>query len=185
MNQSRSRRIVLLLDCCYAGAFQRGMAARAGSQMDLQERFGGRGRAVITASGALEYAFEDQQLADTRHPEPSVFTSAMVRGLASGDADRDQDGYVGLDELYDYVYDAVRSVTTNQTPAKWTFGVQGDLQIAKRSGAVATPAPLPPALQESVDSPLAGVRAGAVLLLMTPDEGELQEEPYEATRGRE
>ncbi|HEY3016954.1 MAG TPA: caspase family protein [Nocardioides sp.] len=68
MNQSRSRRIVLLLDCCYAGAFQRGMAARAGSQLDLQERFGGRGRAVITASGALEYAFEDQQLTDTGHP---------------------------------------------------------------------------------------------------------------------
>ncbi|HEY3016955.1 MAG TPA: hypothetical protein VGJ41_17700, partial [Nocardioides sp.] len=73
------------------------------------------------------------------------------------------------------MYDAVRSVTTSQTPAKWTFGVQGDLHIAKRSGPVATPAPLPPALQESVDSPLAGVRAGAVhelqLLLTRPHAG--------------
>jgi len=175
MNQSRSRRIVLFLDCCYAGAFQRGMAPRAGTELDLQERFGGRGRAVITASGALEYAFEDQQLAEGSEPQTSVFTTAMVRGLASGEADRDQDGYVGLDELYDYVYDAVRSVTTSQTPSKWTFGVQGDLQLARRSGPVAIPVPLPAELQESVDSPLAGVRFGAVhelqLLLSRPHPG--------------
>ena len=42
-------------------------------------------------------------------------------------------GYVALDELYDYVYDRVRAVTPNQTPGKWTFGVQGDLYIARRS----------------------------------------------------
>ena len=51
MNQSRSQRIVLFLDCCYAGAFDRGMRARATKGMDLEERFSGRGRAVITASG--------------------------------------------------------------------------------------------------------------------------------------
>jgi hypothetical protein len=92
MNASRSRRIVLLLDCCYAGAFDRGMAARAVRDLDIQERFGGRGRAVITASGALEYAFEGNQLAEDRNPEPSMFTSAMVRGLLTGEADRNQDG---------------------------------------------------------------------------------------------
>jgi caspase domain-containing protein len=30
MSRSRSRRVVLLLDCCYAGAFERSMTARAG-----------------------------------------------------------------------------------------------------------------------------------------------------------
>jgi len=53
--------------------------------------------------------------------------------------------------------------------------VQGDLQLAKRSGPVVEPAPLPAALQESIDSPLAGVRAGAVhelqLLLTRPHPG--------------
>ena len=33
MNRSRSRRVVLLLDCCYAGAFERGLVARAGTEM--------------------------------------------------------------------------------------------------------------------------------------------------------
>lgn len=161
MTQSRSHRIVLFLDCCYAGAFDRGMTARASKVMDLEERFGGRGRAVITASGAVEYAFEGGELTESGDPAPSVFTTAMVRGLTTGEADRDQDGYVDLDELYDYVYSAVRDVTPHQTPGKWTFGVQGDLVIARRA-AGAEPPPLPDELQHSLDSPLAGVRAAAV-----------------------
>ena len=162
MTQSRSQRIVLFLDCCYAGAFDRGMRARATKVMDLEERFSGRGRAVITASGAVEYAFEGGALTETGDPAPSVFTTAMVRGLTTGEADRDQDGYVDLDELYDYVYDAVREVTPHQTPGKWTFGVQGDLVIARRGGPVTEPSQLPADLQDSLASPLAGVRAGAV-----------------------
>jgi hypothetical protein len=162
MNRSRSRRVVLLLDCCYAGAFERGMTARAGTEVGIQERFGGRGRAVITASSAMEYAFEGDELADARASAPSVFTRALVQGLETGDADRDQDGMVALDELYDYVYDRVRAATPNQTPGKWMFGVQGDLYIARRARPVTTPAPLPAEFQQAVESPLTGVRAGAV-----------------------
>jgi uncharacterized RDD family membrane protein YckC len=162
MNRSRSRRVVLLLDCCYAGAFERGMTARAGTGMAIEEQFGGRGRAVITASSAMEYAFEGDQLADTQELAPSVFTSALVEGLETGEADRDQDGMVALDELYDYIHDKVQAATPNQTPGKWTFGVQGDLYIARRARPVTTPAPLPPELQQAMDHPLAAVRAGAV-----------------------
>ena len=133
MSRSRSRRVVLLLDCCYAGAFERGLVARAGVEMGIEQQFGGRGRAVITASSAMEYAFEAGELADTREVPPSVFTSALVQGLETGEADRDQDGLVGLDELYDYVYDKVRAATPNQTPGKWTFGMEGELYIARRS----------------------------------------------------
>jgi Caspase domain len=162
MSRSRSRRVVLLLDCCYAGAFERGIVARAGAGVDIEEQFGGRGRAVITASSAMEYAFEGDQLADTQALQPSVFTSALVQGLETGEADRDQDGMVDLDELYDYVYDRVRAVTPNQTPGKWTFAVQGELYIARRSQPVTTPAALPPELQEVIDHPIPGVRVSAV-----------------------
>jgi Caspase domain len=162
MNRSRSRRVVLLLDCCYAGAFERGMTARAGTGMAIESQFGGRGRAVITASSAMEYAFEGDELADAGAQAPSVFTSALVEGLATGEADRDQDGAVSLDELYDYIYDKVRASTPHQTPGKWTFGVQGELVIAQRARPVTQPAPLPPELQEAIDSPFAGVRLAAV-----------------------
>jgi WD40 repeat protein len=162
MGRSRSRRVVLLLDCCYAGAFERGMVARASTGVGIEEHFGGRGRAVITASSAMEYAFEGEELADAQQRRPSVFTSALVEGLETGEADRDQDGYVGLDELYDYVFDRVREVTPNQTPGKWTFGVQGQMQIAMRSRPVTEPTPLPPELQQAIDHPLARVRLAAV-----------------------
>ena len=138
------------------------MTARAGAGMAIEEQFGGRGRAVITASSAMEYAFEGDELADARELAPSVFTSALVEGLETGGADRDQDGLVALDELYDYIHDKVQAVTPNQTPGKWTFGVQGDLYIARRARPVTTPAPLPPELQQAIDHPLAAVRAGAV-----------------------
>jgi hypothetical protein len=162
MNRTRSRRVVLLLDCCYAGAFERGMTARASGGVDIEEQLGGRGRAVITASSAMEYAFEGDQLTDAQELQPSVFSSALVEGLATGEADRDQDGLIALDELYDYVYDKVRATTPNQTPSKWTFGVQGDLYIARRSRPVTQPAPLPAELQEALDHPLVGIRVGAV-----------------------
>jgi outer membrane protein assembly factor BamB len=162
MTRSRSRRVVLLLDCCYAGAFERGLVARSGPELGIEQHLGGRGRAVITASSAMEYAFEAGELTSTGYVPPSVFTSALVQGLQTGDADRDQDGLVGLDELYEYVYDQVREVTPTQTPGKWTFGMEGELYIARRGRPVSTPAPLQPELRQAIDSPLAGIRAGAV-----------------------
>ncbi|GAA3004688.1 caspase family protein [Actinokineospora diospyrosa] len=162
MNRTRARRVVLLLDCCYAGAFGRGMVARAGTSVALDEQFQGRGRAVLTASSAMEYAFEGQELTDTAAGGPSVFTSALVEGLRTGDADRDQDGMVGLDELYEYVYDRVRAATPNQTPGKWVFDLQGDLFIARRGRPVTVPSELPLELREAVVHPNRSVRAGAV-----------------------
>lgn len=162
MNRSRSRRVVLLLDCCYAGAFERSLVARAGEAVGIEQQFGGRGRAVITASNAMEYAFEEVGQDDSQELRPSVFTSALVEGLETGEADHDQDGMVGLDELYEYVYEKVRAATPNQTPGKWVFGVEGELYIARRGRPVTTPAPLPSELQLAIESPLAGVRAGVV-----------------------
>ena len=159
MTRSRSRRIVLLLDCCYSGAFARGMLSRGDERMDIMERFDGRGRIVLTASSAMEYSFEGDQLAG--EGRPSVFTSALVEGLATGAADRDQDGYVSVDELYDFAYERVRTVTPSQTPGKWVFDVQGDFYIAKSSR---PPAPVDPLadLRASITSPFTNVRLGAV-----------------------
>jgi ABC transport system ATP-binding/permease protein len=162
MTRSRSKRVVLMLDCCYAGAFERGLVTKSGPEMGIEQYFGGRGRAVITASSAREYAFEAGTLTDTHEVRPSVFTSALVEGLETGEADRDQDGLIGLDELYDYIYDRVRAVTPNQTPGKWAFGMEGELYIARRSHPVTTPASLPTELQQAIESRLTGIRLGAV-----------------------
>jgi uncharacterized caspase-like protein len=123
MTKSRSRRIVLLLDCYYIGAFPQGALAHGGKRMEIKERFDGRGRAVLTASSAIEYSFEGDTLSGVG--QPSVFTSALVEGLKTGAADLDMDGMISVDELYEYVFDRVRDKTPNQTPRMWITDVQG------------------------------------------------------------
>lgn len=166
MTSSRSQRIVLLLDCCYAGAFAHGMTARAGDAVQVKERFEGSGRAVLTASSAMEYSFEGDELSG--EGRPSIFTSAVVRGLETGEADSDGDSWVSVDELYEFVHDRVQETTPNQTPGKWVFDVRGELYIAKSRYARAdadmraAPGGLPPELLAAVESPFAYVRVGAV-----------------------
>jgi uncharacterized caspase-like protein len=170
MADSRAQRIALFLDCCYGGAFPRGMVVRAAGEAQVRDAFagqeevgGGRGRVVVTASSAMEYAFEGGRLAtDSAAPTPSVFTSAVVDGLTTGEADRDGDGWIGLTELVGYVTDQVRRVTPNQNPQMWTFGSQGELLIARSRVRRITPAPLAPELRQAMESPLPAARFGVV-----------------------
>jgi photosystem II stability/assembly factor-like uncharacterized protein len=116
MRRCVSRRQVLLLDCCYSGAFGAGRIAKGGNTIDSQERFQGRGRIVLTASDAVQYAFEPDALKG--EGVPSYFTQALVRGLETGDADLDQDGLFSLDEIYTYVYDQMIADAHLQRPMK-------------------------------------------------------------------
>ena len=84
-----------------------------------------------------------------------------MEGLATGDADLDQDGWVSLNELYDYVFDRVHERNPHQTPSR-DVEMQGELYLARRSRPVTVPAPLPAELRELIDHPLATVRVGAV-----------------------
>ncbi|MFF8191018.1 caspase family protein [Streptomyces bobili] len=170
MSRTRAGSTVLFLDCCYGGAFSRGSGAvRATGEVNVLESFrgdkppGGRGRAVITASNSMEYAFEGSDLAEDSGPRPSVFTHAVVQGLESGEADRNGDGVVTLDELYDYVYDRVREANAHQTPSK-DVEMEGELKLANnRKGRLKiTKVPSPPYLRAAIasDNPL--TRQGAV-----------------------
>ncbi|WNB87312.1 caspase family protein [Cellulomonas sp. ATA003] len=132
VDSCRSNRVVILLDCCYSGAFAK-LAAKGDLAVGVQERLEGQGRVVMTASNAMEYAFENERLS-MRAAAPSVFTQAILQGLGTGEADRDGDGRVSVDELYDYVYDHVRRVTPNQTPGL-TAHLSGTLYLARTPGA--------------------------------------------------
>jgi Caspase domain len=167
MQRSPSRRIVLLLDCCYSGAFARGMRARGDPNVQVLERLTGRGRAVLTASSAMEYAWEGDDLAGVGLP--SVFTGAVVQGLRTGEADLDGDGQISVDELYDYVLEKVHELMPQQTPNK-QIQVEGELVIAEsvRGPRPAPPAAdqLPAALLQATESPFADLREGAVTALL-------------------
>lgn len=168
IRRSRAARVVLVLDCCYGGAFERGAIPRAAGDVDVGSQFpqgvlgGGRGRAIITASSAMEYAFEGTSLADVANPQPSVFTEALVQGIRTGEADRDQDGYVSLSELYEFVFERVRASTPHQTPCKWEFDLQGELHISRNPNRRIVPADLPADLRSLISSTMTAGRLGAV-----------------------
>ena len=172
LEDCRCRRQILVLDCCHSGAFAKG--SKGESALALGERFEGRGRIVLTGSRATEYSFEHGRVVGDSMS--SVFTSALVEGLRSGEADRDGDGIITVGELYDYAYETVRAREARQTPTLWTYGAEGDLLVAHSPrGAIVKPAPLPEDLVTLLESPRSRVREGAVSeladLLHGPDAG--------------
>ncbi|HWH00797.1 MAG TPA: glycogen debranching protein GlgX [Pilimelia sp.] len=163
MEQSPSRRILLLLDCCYSGSFAKGLRNRSGSDNAVTE-FHGRGRYVITASTALQYAYE-REVTSRRQDEPSLFTGAVLAGLRDARADRDGDGLISADELYDFVYDRVRAQTAAQTPTRANSQVEGRLIVAKsRPGSTSAEhtSPLPRQLLAATSADQWWMRRGAV-----------------------
>ncbi|MFI5951846.1 caspase family protein [Micromonospora chalcea] len=184
---SRSKATVVLIDCCFSGAFIKGMQARSTTAHgvdalvhDLPE---GSGVAVLTASGENEASFEDTDAPEAR---PSYFTEAVVMGLATGAADLGGDGEITVDELYEYIYDRVLNGRSPQRPRKFGTG-EGRLVIANaaaptapREHAAVREARMPAAPPESTPEVAAAcrdlldryadeVRGATDLVLASPD----------------
>jgi serine/threonine protein kinase/uncharacterized caspase-like protein len=163
MDRSRSRRQVLILDCCHSGAFAQGTKAVTGESAGTGPAFEGNGygRIVLTATDATQYAWEGDQIIG--QAENSIFTHHLIEGLKTGKADADGDGRITVSEMYDYVYEQVVTTHPRQTPGKWSYKQQGDIVIAKNPHPpVVKAAPLSAELQQAIESPLANVREGAV-----------------------
>jgi hypothetical protein len=122
MNDSSSRRQVLLLDCCYGGAFAQGLA-KGDEAVGVTEQLQGSGRVVVTASNSLEFAWPEEH-------GMSVFTSFVVEGLRDGSADLDGDGQITVQELYDFASKRIRRLGAQQTPTLSSVGQEGELVIA-------------------------------------------------------
>jgi uncharacterized caspase-like protein len=109
MENSRSKRQVVILDCCFSGAFAKGMMAK-GDAVNFQAQLGGKGRAVLTSSSATEYSFEQKEA------ELSVYTQYMVEGLRTGIADKGGDGWISVDELHEFAEAKVRETSPAMQP---------------------------------------------------------------------
>ncbi|WP_329386471.1 caspase family protein [Streptomyces sp. NBC_01351] len=155
-----SRKILVLLDCCYSGAFKPGGAKSADRAVHLLEEFKDTGVAVITATDALQQAWEgDGPVTETGEGQLSVFTAAAVGGLRSGRADRDGDGWVSVEDLYEHVREEMLARDARQSPLRWILGGQGTLKVARRAPlAVVAAVPEPGSVPEGGSA--SGLRAG-------------------------
>ena len=153
MDTCKSQRQVLILDCCHAGAFVRGTkdaGGGVGASVGTKAAFegNGKGRVVLAASDATQFAFEgDQVLGES---QASLFTRYLTEGLRTGLADADGSGETSVDELFDYAYDRVTRSNPNQTPAKWTYKQQGEIVLARNPHPVPLRELIQPGLVESL-----------------------------------
>lgn len=161
MDQSRSKRQVLILDCCNSGAFAQGTKAATGVSIGTAPAFeAGYGRIILTASDSTQFAWEgDRVIGETAN---SLFTHFLVEGL-KGEADIDGDGHITVDELYDYAYEKVRLATPKQTPSKFSSKQQGEI-ILRKSIPIEDikPASLPSEIIDEIEDTRPYVREAAV-----------------------
>jgi len=116
-NRIQAERLVFIADACYSGA-SGGRSIGAGSlRANISDAFldriaAGKGRVILSASGANEVSEENHQL---RH---GIFTYYLLQGLR-GDADVDQDGVITVDEAFAYVsLEVPRATGQEQHPVK-------------------------------------------------------------------
>lgn len=131
MDRTNSKRQVLILDCCYSGAFAWGTKNVQGASIGTAVAFEGNGygRFVLTATDAMQYAWEGNRLFG--EAPNSLFTQYLVKGLQTGEADIDHDGSITVNELYEFIYREMVANTKTQTPSKWSYKEQGEIVIAK------------------------------------------------------
>ena len=171
MDQSRSKRQVLILDCCNSGAFAQGTKAEVGGSVGTASAFEGTGygRVVLTASDSTQFAWEGDKV--TGQTENSLFTHYLVKGL-EGEADANGDGRITIDELYDYAFEQIINITPKQTPGKWSYKQQGEIILRQNIRVEDTrPTPLPDDLLAAINSSFPYVREGAVSQLETMIKG--------------
>jgi uncharacterized caspase-like protein len=160
MDSCRSKRQILILDCCHSGAFARGAKGEQKAVTEATFEGSGFGRVVLTASDSTQYALEGDQV--LKQTEFSLFTHFLLDGLRTGQADMNNDGQISLDEWYDYTYGRVISETPRQVPHKWSYNQQGDLVIARNPFVQKKVAELPYELAQALESSFVGIRESAV-----------------------
>ncbi|MDM8518814.1 caspase family protein [Anaerolineales bacterium HSG6] len=97
MSKSRAKKQVLILDCCHSGAFRIPSGTTAPGVSAI----------VLTASDANELAWE------TGDSKNSIFTQHLIEALKTGQADHDRDGWIGIEELYEYIRGQLRASKQN------------------------------------------------------------------------
>jgi len=124
MSRSRSRRQVLILDCCFSGAFAEGMQAKSLEQpLSIQKQLGGEGRAVLTSSTATQVSYAEE--------DASIYTRYLVEGIETGAADLNKDGAITIDELHQYAKRRTQEAAPAMKPEIFAIREGYTIQLAK------------------------------------------------------
>jgi uncharacterized caspase-like protein len=139
MVNSRSKQQIIILDCCFSGAFVDGLTAKDDGSVDLKNQlFGsenradkgefqasGEGRVILTSATSTQYAFEQSDA------ELSVYTRYLIEGLSTAAADQDNDEIISADELHEFAAKKVREAAPAMKPEIYAVKQGYKIPIAK------------------------------------------------------
>ena len=114
------RQHVLILDCCYSGAFAEGWLAKS-ADINLKPQLEVEGSVVLTSSTSTQKSYEDKE------GELSLYTNYIVQGIESGAAESDGDGMISADELHEYAKRHVQSAKPAMKPE--IYGIRQGIKI--------------------------------------------------------
>lgn len=115
INESRSQRQIIILDCCFSGAIAQGMKVKDDGTVNLKDYLGGKGRAILTSSTSTEYSFSSE-VAGHEDDGLSIYTRYLVEGIEKGAADTDGDGWIAVEELHECAANRVKEAAPAMTP---------------------------------------------------------------------
>ncbi len=94
-----ARVTIAFIDACKSGAIirQKGISVLPSYEVRLDRKQIAKGQVFITSSGPAEVSMETEEL------RGSFFSHYLISGLR-GDADRDKDSCIDLEEIYKYTY---------------------------------------------------------------------------------
>lgn len=135
LEQLTCRHVLLVLDCCYAGAFHSGR--RSGNlplpvvhRQRFQRYASRRARQILTSSSAKQEADSKVSIGDaefalgvrTRYQDHSPFAAALFEAL-QGSGDTNDDGLIPLVELYAALVDRMPDLMSDQgqDPQFWSL----------------------------------------------------------------
>ncbi|MEL7358870.1 MAG: caspase family protein [Cyanobacteria bacterium J06560_6] len=106
-----AERKVIVLDCCFGGAFADGFLTMDSGAVDVEAELGDKGWCVMTAATSQKYALEPLG------EDLSVYTRYLVEGLKTGGAALDGQAFVSVRHWHDYVKQQVKVAAPTTEPA--------------------------------------------------------------------
>ncbi|RQH43304.1 Clp protease [Okeania hirsuta] len=112
MNDSSSNHQVIILDCCFSGAFDKELNPKYAGEapINFKQDLGGEGRAILTSSSSAQMSYE------SKTSGLSIYTKYLVEGIHTGKADQDNNGVISVDELHEYASEKVQEESPEMTP---------------------------------------------------------------------
>lgn len=133
MAESRCKQQIVILDCCFSGAFSKGMSARSNHSIDVKSQLlqEAEGRVVLTSSASSQFSFEEQ------NKSLGVYTRCLLEGITTGFADSNGDGIISIDELHEYAKKKLREEFPKMNPE--IYAVRQGYKIAIAKAKVSNP----------------------------------------------